>query len=815
MSKKLTQTLLVKWVILLICSVMIVLARRLNNECWTNKTINLMKQLFYTIRYLFRGKENNLVKIVSLTIGLVVSVVLFSLVAFEMSYDNFYPEKDNLYMLRVKWQIRNETPSESVVINAPFAPTMSYEFDEVESATVMRNNNRTIERAYMLNDNRYTGNVIVTDSLFFSTFGLKLLVNNPEMMNSGTLLLSRSFSKLIFGEKDPVGETLLKEDNPLTIAGVFEDIPHNSHLQFDVVELFAPPMTSWQGNDAYRGYIRLKQGVDPKVVEAKIPDMMRRHYDVDAEIKRGTVRTYSLLPVTEYHAGSPEVRRTCLVLSLLAFSLLFAAAMNYILISVSSLARRAKSVGIHKCNGAGNRNIFMMFMNETLVLLLLSFVLSAVIILVFRNPIESLIKTDLTAIFTVDRLWVIFAIIILLFISTGIMPAKIFSSVPVTQVFHTHSDGKKRWKRILLFAQFSGITFILTLLFIIVFQYHMMINNNLGYCTENILYTKQMWNMTNEQLQTAKEELMRFPEVESVALSSDLPLNRFSGDPLKDVETKEDLFTGYLMTMDEDYLNTYEMKLVAGRNLSNQSTLAKEVVINETLVRMLNLDNPVGEKIFYLGDVRTICGVVKDFQNQSYYKDVPPIIMLPDGTHHYFPVNRISIRLNVPLTAQITEQLSEKLKNLANDREATFISYMETYRDIYKDARSFRNSVAVASGLMLVMMLLGLWGFVADEVSRRRKEIAIRKINGARVRDVLVLLSKGISYVALPAIILGLMFSYVVGVEWLKQFAVKISMNVFLFTLSGIFILILLMFSVVARAWNFANENPVNSIKSE
>ncbi|MDR1223275.1 MAG: ABC transporter permease, partial [Tannerella sp.] len=743
-----------------------------------------MKQLFYTIRYLFRRKENNSVKIISLTIGLVVSVVLFSLVAFEMSYDSFYPEKDNLYMLHAKWQVKNGTAIEGVIINSPFAPTMSYEFDEVESATVMMYG--SVERTYTLNDSRYTGNMIMADTLFFSTLGLKLPVHNPEMMKPGAMLVSRSFSRLVFGEKDPVGEVLMKEENRLTVAGVFEDMPRNSHLQFDVVELFIPNMANWQSNDAYTGYIRLRPGVDPQTVDAKIPDMMRRHYDVDAENRVGTVRTYSLLPVTEYHRGDPEVRRTCLILSVLAFSLLFAAAMNYILISVSSLTRRAKSVGVHKCYGAGRRDIFRMFMNETFVLLLFSLVLSAFIILVFRSPVESLIKTELAAIITVDNLWVTVTVVVLLFITTGVMPGRIFSSVPVTQVFHTYSDNKRQWKRILLFAQFSGITFILTLLFIVVFQYHLMINKDLGYRTENILYTKKIWNMTGEQLQTAKEELLRFPEVESVALSSDLPLHRYSGSSVQDMETKKDLFMGYFMTMDEDYLDTYELKLVAGNNLSKRSDAAKEIVVNETSVRMLNLDNPVGAKISYLGELRTICGVVKDFQNQSYYKGVSPIFLMPDGTHEDLPVNRISVKLNVPLTAGITEKLSGKLKELSNDGEAAFISYMETYRDFYKDARSFRNSIAVASGLMLSMMLLGLWGFVADEVGRRRKEIALRKINGARISDILVLLSKEISYIALPAIILGLLFSYATGTEWLKQFAVKIPMNMLLFTASGL-----------------------------
>lgn len=771
-----------------------------------------MKQLYYAFLYMVRGKGNNVIKVISLTIGMIVSVVLFSQVAFEMSYDNFFPEKENLYVLGMRWTIQDEDKGENYVVNSPYGPTMHYEFEEVESAAVMMG--RPNEQTFKLGENRFPVKQITVDSLFFSTMGFPLLVNNPDLMVPGGVLLSQSFARRVYGEEDPVGKTIMKDNNAFTIAGVFADIPPNCHLQFEVAQLFRPSLTNWQRNDTYRAYIRLRPGTDFRLVEAKIPDMVKRHYDVEAEKKEGIVKAFSLNPVVKFHSGNKEVRRTCLILSLLAFALLFAAAMNYILISISSLAKRAKAVGIHKCNGAVNRSIFAMFLSETLYLTLISLLLSLFTLLLFRSRIETLIKADFSAIFTLSNLWVVLAILVVLFLATGVIPARIFSSIPVVQVFRSYSDNKKKWKQSLLFAQFSGISFIITLLVIIIAQYQMMLFKDLGYSKENLLYTQRL-NMTDEQLQTVKEEFLRFPEVSSAGLSCEVPITWPSGDPVRDAQTKESLFTGLFFTMDESFIDTYRMQIIAGRNLTRQSNLSKEAVVNETFVRRLNLKEPIGEKFFYIGSVRTICGVVKDFQYQSFYQDVPPIILLPDSTHQWFPANRLSLSLNVPLTAGLADKLSAKLKELSNDREAAFIPYVETYNNYYKDAYSFRNAVAAASALMLVITMLGLLGFVDDEINRRRKEIAIRKINGAMVADILRLLSKGIAYVAIPAILLGLMFSYIVGAEWLQQFAVKVPLNAVLFTLCGMSVLGTLLFCVVTRAWHTANENPVHSIKSE
>ncbi len=778
-----------------------------------------MKQWLYSIRYLLKNKGSNTIKVVSLTLGLVVALVLFSQVAFDMSYDNFYPDKERIYSITCKWNLNGkEDNDEGRIINAPFAPTMSQEIPEVESGTVMTGWVGDVE--YIIDDKKISAKRMIADSLFFQTFGLPIIAGNlSDMGKPFHAFVSETFAQRAFGDQDPLGKRLAEGDNVFTIAGIFKDVPKNSHLQMDMVATFKTmyewgARPGWQNNDAYLGYVKLREGADPRQVEAKIPEMMARHFDLEAEIQKGIVRQYFLRPMTDIHTKDPEVRRTSLILSLLAFALLFASAMNYVLLSVSSLPKRAKSIGVYKCNGATNKNVFNIFVYETIILIIVSLILSMLIILASRGFIETLIKSDLSAVFAPANLWVAGFVLLILFFTTGILPSRILSTIPVTQVFRSYADSKKKWKSGLLFVQFVGISFMISLLVIIMTQYHMILNKDMGYDTVRIVRASSLGEMTTEQLETAKGELLRLPYVESVSLATDTPLSGLNGSPVVDTETKENLFIGRFLLADADYAQTYNIPLSEGSTFrGSTSEKINEVIVNETLVRMLGTENPIGKQFDYLNKTWTICGVMKDYQSGSVYNEVFPIVLLPLHAYGWRP--DLVVRLTTSPTKDVIETLSAQLKNYTKNEESTFFSFQQEYKNYYRDARLFRDSVIVASIIMLMISLLGLFGFVEDEIMRRTKEIAIRKVNGALVLDVLRLLAKGITYIALPAIVFGILISFIVGSEWLQQFALKIPLHLTLFLLSGIAIFAITQFCVIARSMPVALSNPVNFLKME
>lgn len=779
-----------------------------------------MKSFLYTLRYLRRGKGRHFLKSVSLTLGLVVGLVLFTQVAFEMSFDRFYPDADRIYQLHRKLQIGDQSNYEGSAVNAPYAPTLYEELDEVIAGTTIFMN--VVDNPYEVGEHKFTEKTVIADSLFFETLGFQVVRGQAkDLCLPKALFISESMAQRLFGTADPIGREIRMEKEPVAVTGVFRDVPKNCHLQFDAVY----SLSSWFGRgknenwtraDGFSGYVKLAPGIDPQTVEEKIPALLRRHFDVEAQEKKGWVMEHTLKPVSELHSADPTVLRMCYILSLLAFSLLFVAAMNYVLISVSSLTVRAKSIGVHKCNGASAGNIFALFMYETGLLVFLSLTGAVFLIYLFRAPIEQLIHTNLTAIFSLSNLWVALLVVLSLLLIAGLIPGRLFATIPVTQVFRTYTENKRRWKQVLLFFQFTGITFMICLLTLIFLQYRLMLNKEMGYTTDNILFTPQLNELDADQLRTLKAEFERMPEVEKACLTTAMPVEWLSGSSVADRVTGRELFTGRFMKADEDYVQTLGMQLTAGRNFTESSATQGEVIVNETAVHLFQIDDPIGYRFSYFDTTYTICGVIKDFQYISFLQEIPAIVILPAAAlPQYGTPRELALRLKTPLTADRLAQFNERLKALSHIDDISFLPYEETFEWNYKEIRLFRNAVFVASLIMVIITLLGLLGYTEDEIGRRSKEIAIRKVNGATVRIILQLISKDITLTALPAFLVGMALAYVVGAEWLKQFVAKLPLSLWLFIGCSLAIWVAILLCVCMRAWKVANEDPVGSLKSE
>jgi putative ABC transport system permease protein len=460
-----------------------------------------------------------------------------------------------------------------------------------------------------------------------------------------------------------------------------------------------------------------------------------------------------------------------------------------------------------------------MFIYETVILILVSLLLSVFLIYLFRMGIEELMQTSLSVIFSWQNLWVSLMVVAVLLLAASVIPALMFSSIPVTQIFRTYTSGRHNWKRFLLFAQFTGIAFVMALLVIIIRQYNFIMDKDLGYTTVNILYSEGMEGVTGEQITLLKKELEQTPEVAAVSVAWNLPLEGGSGWRIQDGEGNT-LFPTRLVPVDQSYLNTFEIELKQGNefpdDLTNNYT---RVLINESFVRNMGwTDAPVGKSVNLSGMNVEVLGVVKDYQLSSLYaeesamfKDIPPLMLVPHGPE-YGAGNKVIVRL-YHLDAGSLNVMNNLMKKLLNNQDAYFMDYQSRINMGYKSVRLFRDSVWVAAGIMLFITMLGLIGYTDDEMRRRSKEIAIRKINGATVRDILATITRDFAVTSSIAIVLGVIISYIVGQQWLQQFVVKIPLSVFMFILCGLFVFGIILFCSSARAWNIANENPVNSLK--
>lgn len=771
-----------------------------------------MRQIYYSIRTLLRERSSNIIRIISLSLGLTIGILLFSQIAFELNYEQCYPESERLAIVR--GQITNLTSGETMgddgsnydyTVCDPIAATLAQDMpEEIESACCVLSGGQY--KMYYENKLIQDTHYIYADTCFFQTFGIPVLKGNPkDMIMPGSVFVSESFARKIFGDEEPVGKILSADkQNDFTIRGVYKDVPENTMLTHDfVVSIHRDGGyqggAGWNGNDVFYAFLRLHHVSDIDKVNSKIQRVIEKYTSSQIDDWK---EDYSIIPLVKYHLESSEVHKRLFIYGFLGFAIFFVAIMNYMLISIANLSRRAKSVGVHKCNGASSANIFGMFMAETGLLVILSVLVSFLLIINTRGIIEDLLSVRLSSLFTWGTLWIPLLTIVILFLLAGGMPGRLFSRIPVTQVFRRYTDGKTGWKRSLLFIQFSGVSFVLGLLLVTLLQYNHLMNRDMGINIPGLVQA-ETW-LPKETVIHVTDELRRQPMVEGVGVAMNSVLGQYWTRGLMSNDGKR-IATLNFNNCSYNYPEVMGMKIIEGTTLKKQNDL----LVNEELVRLMKwTDGAVGKK---LNDVSgTIVGVFRDVRNYSFYANQAPIVLIGDeNANHAFDV-----RLKEPYKENL-KRLNEYVESTFPNVALRFISMDSMIESMYQDVYRFRNSVWITSCFILLIVIMGLIGYVNDETQRRSKEIAIRKVNGAEASHVLRLLIRDILYVAASSILIGIVTAYFVGKAWLEQFAEQIDMNPLLFVGTAFLVLLLIVVCVVLRAWNIANENPVNSIKAE
>ena len=772
-----------------------------------------MKQIYYVIQTLLRGRGSNIIKIISLGLSLTMSILLFSRVAYEQSFDTCYKDYDNLYQIWSVFTVKGEKYPLQEQNCGPVAGAILENFPEqVEAAT---------STCYWKNSPLYNGNIrfdekkIVADSLFFQTMGIEVLSGNPvkDLQQPDVIFLSDRFAKKIFGGEDPVGKTInYNHEKDFMVKGTYKALPANATVNPEAV-ISMPTLWnegsggnySWQGGDSYPEYIRFRSGADKSVVNARIDAMIEKYRPEESKTKYGY--TAFVKPIRDTYRNYESVKRMRNIMSVLGFAILFIAALNYVLISISSLTYRAKAVGVHKCNGASGGKIFGMFLLETGIIIVAALLLMALVLLNFREFFEDTAAAKLSLLLAPERIWVPLTVIGVLFIVGGVLPGRLFARIPVSQVFRRYTEGKKGWKRPLLFIQFAGVAFISGLMCVVMAQYQYVLNKDMGYNPQRLALANAYWNKEKE-CDAAFQFFKGLPYVEAVTSANNTPISGYSGSMIRDESGNALFSTRACYYMREDYPAMMGMTFKTGRMARTED----EVIVNETFADMMHWGNDaVGRTVDVDGTAQMkVVGVLKDFQIEDFTADKMPFV----ARYNKYFVGTIHVRLKEPFVRNL-QQLNKDVADAFHNQTIDFIGYEKKITDSYNSVRVFRNATLMAAITMFFVMLMGLIGYTADEVRRRSKEIAIRKVNGAEASSILELLSKDILVVALPAVILGSLASWYINGVWMEQFAEQIPLGWIVYLLVIIVNLVIIVGCVLWKSWRIANENPVNSIKSE
>ena len=763
----------------------------------------MRRHIYYTLQSLLHKQGSNAIKIVSLALGLLMSVFLFARIAFELSFDNFYHDSDNLYIVKTGW-LKNGVleGNESRFTIIPIPAAIAEEFPEqVESSTVSCS---LFDNSFQLGERQLDMSTVMADTLYFSVLGLEMIEGNPQdLAGPDVVFLSAKSAKEAFGDENPIGKTLRYDfwgyQTTLLVKGIFADIPLNTSLERRPEAIISFPTIGrhlkWQSGGNYDGYLRLRSPQDADWLNERMSIAIARHIPPES----GLELSVRIVPIHNLHVETPQVRKMIWIMFFLGIVLLFTTALNYVLVSVASLTQRAKAIGVHKCSGASGSSIFSMFMVETAIVVGLALLLIGLLVYIFHEKMEELAAVPLSALFDWQNLWAPLSVILLLFILGGCLPAMLFARIPVTQVFRRYTSGRRGWKRVLLFVQFIGAAFILGMMLMVVSQYSYVTTRDRGWRPERVAYTTQR-EVDGNSLRSLVGSL---PYVEGVA-SAERPILWFgSNQPILDNQGNE-LFYPRNTWFDSDFLPFIGLRLKEGHNLTGEGQL----LVNSVFYEKMNwTDSPIGKRV---NDYGTVVGLLDSFSFADMPNDNLPVMVEWTGK----TAATLHVRLKEPLDENLA-RLNEEMHRIYPQKSLVFRSVEQEMRSYAESVRVFRDVTLLVSLTILFIILMGLIGYVNDEIRLRSKEIAIRKVNGAETESILLLLSRDVLWLAIPSVAIGIGGACRAGKLWASQFSDVVPFPIGGYILVGCLLLLFIVATVVLKAWCIANENPVKSIKSE
>lgn len=777
--------------------------------------------------------QHNWIKIVCLAVGLATGIVLIGKAGFEQSWDKFFPTSDRIYVVCEDIIMDGEYKHYPQTAGAVAHGIKRY-CPQVEAAT------RYTSFAWDMpivtdDDKRVRTNYALVDSCFFDVFPFRILVGNPKKTLSQVdcCMIPRSLAEKLMGIENPldlVGKKIyynIRGGWALTVGGIYEDIPLNSKLHGMEVMVSMPTITrimfdgrdNWVGNDRYESYVRLAKGIMPDDLKPQIEKMKRDNLPLDELKKAGVDLGFSVQPLVDYHTKDEGTRRMTWIVSILAAVLIGCAVMNYLLLVIGGISQRAKEMAVHQCYGAEARHIYQKVLTESVIHLLLSLTLAALLLFLFKDTIEELVGAPLIVLLLTGRnIWLIVSTCLVVLLITGLVPSWIYTHIPLAAAFKNYNHSHRIWKLLLLGLQFASATFLIILLIVVGRQYRMMVNDDPGY-DYSTLGSLLVDGVSIEQRQLAMDELRKLSSVKGVTMSYANLTQHQSGDNiLLPGDDREYMNIADLYYVGDGYFDVMEIPLVSGRTFTEQTDTLREVMVSrkfeERMKELAGWDQALGKQIIctsFQGPY-TIVGVFEDTRIGSITNpDTRPSVCYysrkPEQMHY------ILIRFQ---SMDGLEAANKLVKELVTDNpDISIVPYNQMVTELYTDAHRFRTTVMIGGLVALMIALIGLIGYLAGEIARRQKEIAIRKVNGARIADVLKLFHTDILRVALPAVMIGAIGAWYVARLWLEQFSEKTTLSPIILVGGALAVIIVILSVVCLGCYRVASSNPVNYLKTE
>ncbi len=794
--------------------------------------------LLSSIRSLIHQRGITVINILGLAIGLTASALIILYIIHELSFDRFHENHERIYRVAVRGEISGQQ-LDVAVTSPPFGPAMTSDYPEIVDYTRMDFRDQKVLLSFE-EQNHYVDDVIFADSSFLKIFSIPLLSGDPHtaLHVPGSILLSETTARNFFGERDPVGSALTYNNQEnLTITGVFQDYPENSHMSFNCMISFSS-IPAWRGQefmDAWGSlgiytYILTRQGSDIDELKRKIPGFLQKYMGEDMEGSSIVFEPY-LQNLADIHLQSslmaeiqPNGNMTNIyTLSAIIIFILILASINFMNLSTARSAKRAREVGIRKVVGCDRTKLIVQFLGESVLISLVSLVLTIFLIEislpVFNNITGKQLDMNYILNWQLSLGFILLAVII--GILSGSYPAFYLSSfkpVKVLQGKIKAASSNKLLRNILVFIQFTVSVALMTGTFIIYKQLQYVNQKELGFSRENVILISLRNQEIQEKAAIVKEGFMNLPGIQACALTNGHPGGELSGTgyfPDGFGDTDPWLIFGF--DADPDFIeNTMNMNIIEGRNISRDfSTDSTAVLINETLLGKLGWEDPIGRLIH--GDREDkmsyrIVGVIRDFHNQSLHEKINPVmIKFLTGMPRYLLVKTESE--NVP---EILEAMEGTWNTINPETPFDFQFLDDNFERFYDFEQKLGRILTWFTFFAFFIAALGLFGLSSFAAEQRTKEIGIRKAMGSSVTSLIMILSWDFARPILPAILISAPLTYwLIKRLYLQNFEYQTDINIWIFVYSGLAALLIALITVNLQITKTATSNPVNALRYE
>ncbi|MCQ6960893.1 ABC transporter permease [Mucilaginibacter aquariorum] len=786
---------------------------------------NFLKTAF---RSLLKNKGFTFINVLGLALGLTICLLIVFYVVDELSYDRFNTKYDRIYRVNTDLKYGGTTTSFAIAA-PPVASALAKEFPEVESSARL---SAAINIRFKKNDEIIEEKtVFYCDPTIFSILSLPLMEGDTKtaLAEPNSIVISKSAALKYFSTTNAVGKTIsmVTDSTAYKVTGVMEDMPRQSHFKADFFLALAPNHDNSWAHFSFNTYILLKAGSDHKLLEGKFDALARRNmnteaFNYDKFVAKGNYIKLNLTPLKDIHLQSNRQRELGVngdiqyiyIFLAIAIFILILACINFMNLSTARSANRAREVGVRKILGSPRKYLIAQFLSESVLVTIIATViavLAAWALLPLFNQMsgKNLVITTQTFMWLLPSLLIIVAVVGIL---AGGYPAFFLSAFqPIDVLKGKLSAGFKgsTLRSFLVVFQFSISIFLIISTLVVYNQLAYIKNKDLGFNRNQVLIVKNAGALANPQ--TLKQEVKQLPEVIDATLSSFLPTgtlrwtNTLSAISGKSVQTE-------FWRVDKDYLNTMGMKLVQGRNFSDQFlTDSSALIINETAGKMLGYNGDPSEKIININREYHIIGVVKDFNFNSLKDNVTPLVMTMTSDD----MASLSIKISTGNLSALMNKLENKWKALAPNQQFEYSFMDEDFNAMYNNEQRMGKLFLIFTTLAVVIASLGLFSLAAYAAEQRNKEIGIRKVLGASVSAIVGMLSKDFIKLVLISFIIAAPLAWLAMHKWLEGFAYRQNMQWWVVAIAGIGAVVIAFATISTQSFKAAVANPADSLKSE